>query len=59
MFLPILKNACMKMEIKDINVLQGRSFLQLPLNLKNLGSIHSASITFSVPKTFSKQQNPF
>ena len=35
MFLPILKNACMKMEIKDINVLQGRSFLQLPLNLKD------------------------
>ena len=26
MFLPILKNACMKMDIKDINVLQGRSF---------------------------------
>ena len=35
LFLPILKNACLKMEIKDINVLQGRSFLQLPLNLKN------------------------
>ena len=35
LFLPILKNACLKMEIKDVNVLQGRSFLQLPLNLKN------------------------
>ena len=35
LLLPILKNACLKMEIKDINVLLGRSFLQLPLNLKN------------------------
>ena len=34
-FLPLLKNACMKMGVMDVNVLQGRSFLQVPLNLKN------------------------
>ena len=35
LFLPMLKDVCQKMKIKNINVLQGRSFLQFPLNLKN------------------------
>ena len=35
LFLPMLKNVCREMKIKNINVLQGRSFLQLPLNLKD------------------------
>ena len=35
LFLPILQNACKNMNIFDINVLQGRSFLQFPLNLKD------------------------
>ena len=34
-FVPILQNACKKLNIMDVNVLQGRSFLQVPLNLKN------------------------
>ena len=34
-FVPILQNACKKLGIMDVNVLQGRSFLQVPLNLKN------------------------
>ena len=34
-FVPILQNACKKLSIMDVNVLQGRSFLQVPLNLKN------------------------
>ena len=35
LFLDMLKKVCRKMVIRNINVLQGRSFLQLPLNLKN------------------------
>ena len=35
LFLPMLKDVCRRMNIKDINVLQGRSFLQFPLNLKD------------------------
>ena len=35
LFLPMLKNVCREMKIKNINVLQGRSFLQFPLNLKH------------------------
>ena len=35
LFLPMLKKVCRTMDIKNINVLQGRSFLQFPLNLKN------------------------
>ena len=35
LFLDMLKKVCRKMVIKNINVLQGRSFLQLPLNLKD------------------------
>ena len=35
LFLPMLKKVCRTMNIKNINVLQGRSFLQFPLNLKN------------------------
>ena len=35
LFLPMLKNVCQKMNIKNVNVLQGRSFLQFPLNLKD------------------------
>ena len=35
LFLPMLKKVCRTMDIKNINVLQGRSFLQFPLNLKD------------------------
>ena len=35
LFLPMLKDVCRRMNIKNINVLQGRSFLQFPLNLKD------------------------
>ena len=35
LFLPMLQNVCREMKIKNINVLQGRSFLQFPLNLKD------------------------
>ena len=35
LFLPMLKNVCREMKIKNINVLQGRAFLQFPLNLKD------------------------
>ena len=35
LFLDMLKKVCKDMNIKNINVLQGRSFLQFPLNLKN------------------------
>ena len=35
LILPMLKNVCREMKIKNINVLQGRSFLQFPLNLKD------------------------
>ena len=35
LFLPMLKEVCRKMVIRNINVLQGRSFLQFPLNLKD------------------------
>ena len=31
----MLKHVCVRMNIKKINVLQGRSFLQFPLNLKD------------------------
>ena len=34
-FVPVLQNACKKLNIMDVNILQGRSFLQVPLNLKN------------------------
>ena len=33
--LPILKSVCKKMSVNNIDVIQGRSFLQLPLNLKD------------------------
>ena len=36
LFLPMLQNVCREMKIKNINVLQGRSFLQFPLNLKDM-----------------------
>ena len=36
LFLPMLKNVCQKMKIKNINVLQGRSFLQFPLSLRDI-----------------------
>ena len=35
LFLAMLKHVCVRMNIKKINVLQGRSFLQFPLNLKD------------------------
>ena len=35
LFVILLQNACKKLGIMDINVLQGRSFLQVPLNLQN------------------------
>jgi len=35
LFVFILQNACKKLGIMDVNVLQGRSFLQVPLNLQN------------------------
>ena len=35
LFLDMLKKVCRKMVIRNINVLQGRSFLQFPLNLKD------------------------
>jgi len=35
LFLPMLNDVCRRMNIKNINVLQGRSFLQFPLNLKD------------------------
>ena len=35
LFLKLIKNACKKINIMDVNVLQGRSFQQVPLNLKN------------------------
>ena len=35
LFVYMLQNACKKLGIMNVNVLQGRSFLQLPLNLKN------------------------
>ena len=35
LFLPMLKDVCRRMNIKNINVLQGRSFLQFPLRLKD------------------------
>ena len=35
LFLPMLKDVCRRMNIKNINVLQGRSFLQFPLKLKD------------------------
>jgi hypothetical protein len=35
LFVPLLKSACARMDIKDAQVLQGRSFLQFPLNLKD------------------------
>ena len=35
LFLDMLKKVCKDMNIKNINVLQGRSFLQFPLNLKD------------------------
>ncbi len=34
-FVPMLQVACLKLNIMNVNVLQGRSFLQVPLNLKN------------------------
>ena len=34
LFIPLLQRAAMKIGIGEINVLQGRSFLQFPLNLK-------------------------
>ena len=35
LFLPMLEDVCKKMNVKNVNVLQGRSFLQFPLNLKD------------------------
>ena len=35
LFLPMLEDVCQKMNVKNVNVLQGRSFLQFPLNLKD------------------------
>ena len=35
LFVILLQNACKKLGIMNINVLQGRSFLQVPLNLQN------------------------
>ena len=35
LFVPLLKSACARMGIRDAKALQGRSFLQFPLNLKD------------------------
>ena len=35
LFLPMLKDVSQRMKIKNMNVVQGRSFLQFPLNLKD------------------------
>jgi len=35
MFICLLLTACKRMDIKNVDVLQGRSFLQFPLNLKD------------------------
>ena len=35
LFLPMLEDVCKKMNVENVNVLQGRSFLQFPLNLKD------------------------
>ena len=35
MVLPILESSCRKMSVNNIGLLQGRSFLQLPLNIKD------------------------
>ena len=35
----MLQNACKKLNIMNVNVLQGRSFLQVPLNLQNISVI--------------------
>ena len=34
-FLPLLRHACHTLKIKNAEILQGRSFLQFPLNIKN------------------------
>ena len=35
LFLPMLEDVCKKMNVENVNVLQGRSFLQFPLRLKD------------------------
>tara|TARA_Y100001937_G_scaffold121409_1_gene180135 strand:- start:464 stop:1162 length:699 start_codon:yes stop_codon:yes gene_type:complete len=35
LFVPLLKSACARIGVKDAKALQGRSFLQFPLNLKD------------------------
>ena len=34
MFLDLIKASCSKLKIKEVDALQGRSFLQLPTNIK-------------------------
>ena len=34
LFLDLIKNSCSKLKIKEVDALQGRSFLQLPTNIK-------------------------
>ena len=34
LFIDLIKNSCSKLNIKEVDVLQGRSFLQLPTNIK-------------------------
>ena len=34
MFIDLIKKSCSKLKIKEVDVLQGRSFLQLPTNIK-------------------------
>ena len=34
MFIDLIKKSCSKLKIKNVDVLQGRSFLQLPSNIK-------------------------
>ena len=34
LFIDLIKNSCSKLNLKEVDVLQGRSFLQLPTNIK-------------------------
>jgi len=48
LFVPLLKSACARVNIKDARALQGRSFLQFPLNLKDT-SIDSPHVDLFFP----------
>ncbi len=34
LFVSLIENACIKIDKKDVNIIKGRSFLQLPINFK-------------------------